>query len=162
MAGTRSVHGNVGHAFSISFEAKTYEFISLTGEAELLGRGADNTCGTIGLDGYRSLLNAVFHCKDVDRNLYLLSVPKDAGKGGDNHQWILNGDGLFSVSVSALMCGNEHYAYASNVHGKFQFQNVRSLGLEGPGFQEQHGGVEAVVLAGALYGILVTADSGKR
>ena len=143
-----SVHGNVGHAFSICLEAKTYEFISLTGEAELLGRRADNACGTIGLDAHRCFLNAVFHCKDVDRNLYLLSVPKDAGKGGYHHERVLDGDGLFSVSVSSVMCGNEHYAYASNVHREFQFQNVRSLGLEGPGLQEQHGGAPGTARRG--------------
>ena len=152
----------MGHAFSICLEAKTYEFISLTGEAELLGRRADNTCRTIGLDADRCLLNAVFHCKDVDRNLYLLSVSKDAGQGSDNHQRILYGDGLFSASVSSVMGCNKHDAHASHVHGEFQFQNIGSLGFERPWLQEQHGGVEAVVLAGSLYGVLITADSGKR
>ena len=60
------------------------------------------------------------------------------------------------------MGGDEHNADASNIHREFEFQNIRALCLKSPGLHKEYGGIETVVLAGVLYGVLVTADSGKR
>ena len=57
---------------------------------------------------------------------------------------------------------HNHYPHATHVHGKFQFQNIRFFCLDCPGLQEQDHRIEAVVLAGVLYGVFVTANGCQR
>ena len=162
MAGAGGVYCYMCHAFTCCFKAEADELISLAAEAELLGGGAGDGGGAVGLDGNGGFLNSVFHCKHVDGHLNLFSVSKDAGKGGDNHQRVLDDDCFFCVAVCAVMGCNKHYAHAAHIHGKFQFQNIRSFSLESSGLQEQDGRIEAVVLAGAGYGVFVTAYCRQR
>ena len=60
------------------------------------------------------------------------------------------------------MGSDEHHANASDIHGQLQLKDIRSACLQSPGLNEQHGRIEAVVLAGAAYGVFVTADCSKR
>ena len=55
------------------------------------------------------------------------------------------------------MACDYHHAHASYVHGKLQFQLVRTL-VERPWSHIQNHRIESVVLAGAYHCVLVTAD----
>ena len=161
VAAAGGFYGNVGHAFFTgSLQAEGDQPVSLGGEGKFLRRGSFQLHRAVHLHGNGGFLHAVFHRKHVHRQLALLSRSQHARQGGHHHQGVLHGHRLVGTAEGAFVPGHHHHADAAHVGRKLELEHVSVL-IGRPGLQEQHHGVEAVVLAGRYHILLVSTDGSQ-
>ena len=163
------VRGSAGRYFDMrraflagSFQAEVHQPVSGFVKANLLAAAADELHRAVGLDAHAGFLHAVLQGEDVHWDGHLLADGKRAGQGGEHHERRLYRNGFLRLAVGAFMGGHHHDADAAHILRQLEFHHIRGAGRHRAGLQRNNHRVEAVVLAGAADGVLVTADGGKR
>ena len=116
----------------------------------------------VGLYAHGGFPHPVLQGEDIHRDGHLFAHGQLAGQGSEHHERRLHGNGLFRLAVGALVGGHHHHAHTAHILGQPQFHHVRGAGSHRTGLQRQYHRIEAVVLAGAAHGILVTSDGRQR
>ncbi len=160
--GAAGGNADMRHAFlRQGLHLKAYQLVS--GAVEMHPcRVAEQFHRAIGLQCHGNIFHALFQGEHVHRNAHLLAATQLAGQGGKDHKRTLHGNGLLGASECAVAGRHHHHAHAAYVLGQFHAERIGPIGRHGAGAEGEHHGVEAVVLARAAHGILVTADGSSR